>query len=98
MGDDPDQAVLPGAPLNVADLVEDSIHGGSHLMVHLLRIGAFHEIGLMIVAEQKALQLGPRDASQHRGTGDLLAVEMEDGKHHTVRAGIEKLVGMPGRR
>ncbi len=50
------------------------------------------------VPREQRRQLVVGDPGQHRGIGDLVAVEVEDGQHRTVGDGVEELVGVPARR
>ncbi len=50
----------------------------------------------MAVAAQERVEFRFRDAGQHGGVGDLVAVEVQDGQDGTVVDGVEELVGVPG--
>ena len=62
--------------LNPFDLSNDLIESGGHQLVHLRRFIPFHEMRCVTVAAQKLLQLFVTDARQHRGIGDLVAIEV----------------------
>ena len=38
-----------------------------------------------------------RQTGQHGGSGDLVAVEMQDGQHRAIARRVEEFVGMPTR-
>ena len=59
------------------------------------RIVAFEGVGLVSVAAHQSFKFGMRNARQHRGIGDFVAVEMEDGEHRAIGGGIEEFVGVP---
>ena len=75
----------------VADLVEDR----GHLLVHADGIVAFEEVRRVAVAAEQRFEFVLRDAREHRGIGDLVAVEMEDRQDRAVFRGIQKFVGVP---
>ena len=51
----------------------------------------------MTAAAQVLGQLLPVYPGQHRGVGDLVAVEVQDGKHGPIDGRVQELVRMPGR-
>jgi hypothetical protein len=61
------------------------------------RLPALHEVRGVPVAAQEVLQLLVRDAGQHGGVGDLVAVQVEDGQDGAVAGRMEELVGVPAR-
>ncbi len=63
--------------------------------MHHRRIVAFERERLVAVAAHQVFQLRMRDARQHRGIGDLVAIQMQDGQHRAVGCGIQKFVGVP---
>ena len=69
-----------------------------HQLVHRLRLVAFHEIRLVAVAREQVRQLLVADARQHRGIGDLVAVQVQDRQHRAVARRVQELVGMPAGR
>ena len=80
------------------NLIEHGIERRRHQLMHRHRLVAFHEVRFVAVALEEALQLLARDAREHGGVGDLVAVEVEDGQHGAVARGIEELVRVPARR
>ncbi len=72
------------------------IDGGRHLLVHGFGLVAFDEVALVAVAGEKRFEFGVRDAREHGGTGDFVAVEMEDRENGAVARGVEEFVGVPG--
>ncbi len=81
--------------LNRVDLGDHRIQSSRHELMHPPGLGSLDEIGPVAIADEQALQLLPRDARQHGGIGDLVAVQMQDWQHGTVAHGVEKFVGMP---
>ena len=59
------------------------------------RVIALDEIRRVAVAAKKRFQLVAGNAGQHRGAGDLVAVQMQDGQHRAVVHRVEKLVRVP---
>ena len=90
------RAAGAGLPLDVPDAPDDRVQGLGHRLVHGHRVVALDEERLVSVADHQRFQLGPADPGQHRGVGDLVAVEVQDGQHRPVVPGIEELVGVPG--
>ena len=90
-------AALAGGTLDGRDLLDDGIHGGRHGLVHAWRVVSLHEVGVVAVALEERQQLRLGDARQHRGVGDLVAVEVEDGQDGAVADRVQELVGVPAR-
>ena len=65
--------------------------------MHGFRLVTFHEIRLVAITREQTRQLFPTDAREYCRTGDFVAVEMQDRQYSSVRAGVEKFVGMPRR-
>ena len=63
--------------------------------MHRGRIVAFERERLVAVAAHQIFKLRVRNARQHRGIGDLVAVQMQDGQHRAIGRRIEKLVRVP---
>ena len=66
--------------------------------MHRLRVVSLDEARGVPVALQQRAQLGGRDAREHGGVGDLVAVEVQDRQHRAVVNGVQELVGVPARR
>ena len=66
--------------------------------MHGFRIVTLEREGLIPVATNQLFKLLVRNTRQHRGVGDLVAIQMKNGQHRTVRLRIEKLVGVPACR
>ena len=81
--------------LDGRDAVEHAIENSCGLLVHHRRIVAFERERLIAVAAHQVFQLRMRNARQHRGIGDLVAVQMQDRQHRAVGCWIQKLVGVP---
>ena len=56
---------------------------------------AVYEVRIISVAAQQLRQFIVRDARQHRGPGDLVAVQVKNRKHRAIARGIEEFVGVP---
>ena len=91
------KAVLAGVGLDGVDLVERLVERRRHQPVHLRGLVAGNEVRLVPIAPQQLRQLLVRDAREHRGTGDLVAVQVQDRQHGAVALGVQELVGMPAR-
>lgn len=86
-----------GVVLDALDVSDHGVERGGHELVHLCRIVALDEIGRIAIAAEQGFQFVARDAGQHRGAGDLVAVQMQDGQYGAVMDRIEKLVRVPAR-
>ena len=84
-----------GVGLNGLDLADDEVEGARQELVHLRRVVSFDEIGRVAVAAHQRVQLLVADAGQHRGVGDLVAVQVQNGQHAAVAHGVEELVAVP---
>ena len=56
--------------------------------MHQLGIVAVHDIGRPTVTFEKIFELLRRNSSEHRGIGDLVAVEMQDRQDSAIADGI----------
>ena len=88
-------AVPSGGGLDGGDLVERRVEGVRERPVDALGVVALDHVDRVAVALEQRGQLGLRDAGQHRGVGDLVAVEVEDRQHGAVDRRVEELVGVP---
>ena len=91
-------AVDPGAPLDLLDLVEHRVERGGELLVHRERVVTLDDVGMVAAAAQELAQLLARDAGEHGRVGDLVSVEVKDRQHRAVGRGVEELVRVPRRR
>ena len=91
-------SVRAGALLDAPDLLDDGVERRGHRLVHQRGIVSLDEVGRPAVAAQQLFQLLTGDPRENGRVGDLVAVEMQDRQHRAVGDGIEKLVGVPGRR
>ena len=92
-----DVAVVARLGPNLFDFRDHRVQHAGQLLMDVLRVAAFDEIGLVAHALEELLQLVLRDAGQEARVGDLVAVQMQDRQHATVASRIEKLVAMPTR-
>src|SRR5262252_10153427 len=91
-------AALARLLLNRADLRNDGVQRGRHLLMHLVWLRTFDEVGLVAVTDEQRLEVLVSNARQHGGVRDFVAIEVEDGQHGAIAYGIEKLVRKPGGR
>src|SRR4029079_13411327 len=89
------EALRPRFSLDSTDLDHDGVERRRHGLVHRGGIVTFHEVGEITEAVEERLQLRARNARKHRGPGDLVAVEVEDGQDRAVTSRVEELVGVP---
>ena len=76
----------------------DRVESRGHELVHRHRVVALDEIRRVTVAAEERFQFVAGNARQHRGPGNLVAVQMQDGQHGAVVHRIEKLVRVPAGR
>ena len=88
----------PCRVLDLGDVVEHGVERGGELLVHGRGIVACHEMRGVAVAAHQLGQLVGGDPGQHRGVGDLVAVEVQHREDGAVGDRVEELVGMPARR
>ena len=88
--------MLSRLPLDALDLLHSLVQGRCHQAVHRLRFMPLDEDGCPAAAAQELLQFLVRDACQHGGVGDLVAIEVQDRQHRAVGGGVEELVRVPG--
>ncbi len=74
------------------------IEGGRHPSVHFEGVVALDEMRRVAIPDEERFQLLTRNAREHRGTGDLVSVQMQDGQDGPVVYGIQELVRMPAGR
>ena len=72
-----------------------TVEGARQELVHFRRVVPFDEIWRVAVAAHQRVQLLVADAGQHRGIGDLVAVQVQNGQHAAVAHGVEELVAVP---
>ena len=85
------------ARLDVADLADHAIERRRHQAMHDRRIVTLDVMRIEAVSAQQRVQLVVRNACEHRGIGDLVAVQMQDRQHGAVARGIDELVRVPAR-
>ncbi len=66
--------------------------------MHRHRIVALDEMRHVTVAAEERLEFVARNARKHRGPGNLVAIQMQNGQHGAVVHRIEKLVRVPAGR
>ncbi len=63
--------------------------------MHALGVVTLHEVDLVAVAPQQALNVIVAVATQHRRATDLVAVEMQNGQHGAVAGRVEETGALP---
>ncbi len=91
-------AVLAGGALEGGDAVQRGVHRVGHGTVDGGRVVAGDMDRVVAVTAQEVVQLGLGQPGEHRGIGDLVAVEVQDRQDRSVVDGVEELVGVPGGR
>src|ERR1700730_1275641 len=66
--------------LNGFDFFHDRVERRSHELVHCVWFMPFNEIRLVPVTGKKLRQLRIAETGKNRGVGDLVAIEMQNGK------------------
>ena len=66
--------------------------------MHVLWVVAFEEVRLVAVAAQQIRDLVVGAPAQHRGAGDLVAVQMQDRQHCAVPRRVQKMDSRPRSR
>ena len=95
----PDRPCTPTGPLlDRADLRVARGERGREARVHVHRIVALEEVGLVAVTGHQTDDLLVGAPTQHRGAGDLVAVQMQDRQHRAVSRGVQKMNPLPRAR
>ena len=81
--------------LDLPDSGQDVVQHAGHLVVHVLRVGPGDEHRRVAVAAQQRVQLRFGDPGQHRGVGDLPAVQVQDRQDRPVPGRVQELAGVP---
>ena len=84
-----------GGRLDAGHLIEAMIHCGRHFGVHLHGFRAFDENRRVAIATKQFEQLGPGNAIEQSGVGNLIAVQVQHRQHDSVPRPVEELIGMP---
>ena len=90
---------VPGFPrlfLNITDTVKHNIESLCHNLVQNFGIIAFDKIRFVTVAGKQVSQFLVAHPRQNGRVGDLVAVEVQNGKDRSIGDRIQKLVGVPG--
>ena len=82
---------------DVLQIVDDAIECAGHELVHGLGIAALDEMRLVPITAEQVIELFVADARQYTRVGDLVAVQVQDRKHHAIGQRIQEFVGMPTR-
>ena len=81
--------------LDLPDPGQDVVQHAGQLGVHVLRVGPGDELRRVAVAAQQRVQLRFGDPGQHRGVGDLPAVQVQDRQDRPVPGRVQELAGVP---
>src|SRR5205814_2180991 len=81
--------------LDGPDFTDDHVQRLRQELVHRGRVVALDEVRRVAVTAHQGFQLVMVDAGEHRGVGDLVAVEVQDGQHAAVAGRVEELVAVP---
>jgi hypothetical protein len=65
--------------------------------MHDFRFVPRDDMGLITVTMEQRFQLVVRQAGKYGGTGDLVAVQMQNGQHGAIAHGVEEFISMPTR-
>src|SRR5579875_1176830 len=82
--------------LDCANLIHATLEDGGQLLVNQLRIVAFNGVRRPAVTAEKVIKLLAGNPRQYCRIGDLVTVQVQDGKDRTVPDGVEKFVRVPG--
>src|SRR6185369_3620654 len=66
--------------------------------MHRRRNVPFDKVRFITIAGEQLRQLIVADPCKYRRVGDLVSVQMQNRKNHSVASWVEKLVGMPACR
>src|SRR5690606_1481801 len=77
---------------------ERFVKGANHVLMHGKWITPFYENRIVAIALEQITQLLMRDAGQEGGIGNLVTIQVQNGEHRSIVAGVQKLVRMPRRR
>src|SRR6185295_6546120 len=88
-------AVAARGGLHALNFADRLVQRRGHELVHLRWLAALDENRGVAVAAEKLVEFLVADARQHAGVGVLVAVEVQNGEHGSVRGRVEKLVRMP---
>ena len=89
-------AVAPRLLLNRAGLGVACLERRREARVHVHRLVAFDETRLVTVPSEQARDLVVAAPAEHRGAGDLVAVEVQDGQDRAVPRRIQEMDPLPG--
>src|SRR5262245_31529004 len=89
------ESVAPGFLLDHADLVITRLEGAGKQLVYGGRIVSLDEQRLIPMAAKPPHEVSVAGAAVHGRPGDLVAVEMQNGKHGAIADRVEELVALP---
>jgi hypothetical protein len=74
--------------LDRADLCGYGVERRRHQRMHNLRIMTFHKVGLISISRKKVREFDVRHSAQNCRIGNLVAVQVQDGKDRAVTHGV----------
>src|SRR5919199_3816608 len=89
------KAVGAGIVLNGFNFLNDGVQGSCHQLMHGFGIGAFHEVGLVAIADEQAFYFLMTNSRQDCRVSNLVAIEVQDRQYCTIPYGVEELIGVP---
>src|SRR3954470_2525555 len=90
------EAVLPGFLLDCDDAIVAPVERRGDILVDVRRVVALHEERFVAVALEEGPDIFVALAAEHRGTADLVAVEVQNRQHGAVADGIQEAGTPPG--
>src|ERR1051326_4149744 len=79
------------------DFFNDGVERCCHELVDRLRLTAFDKIWLPSIAPEELFEVFITHAAKQCWIGDLVAIQVQDGKYSAISRGIQKLVRVPTR-
>src|SRR5262249_9462606 len=78
--------------LELSYVADRLLHGGSHCLVHAVRIRAFNEIRCPAITTKQIFEFFVADSGEQGRIVDLIPVEVQDGKYRAVANWVQKFV------
>jgi hypothetical protein len=94
-GRPPAEPLAPGLVLDGPDRVVAGVQRAGQRLVDRGRIVALDEARVVAVALEQRRDVAVAHATHHRGTRDLVLVEVEDRQHRAVACGVEEAHALP---
>ena len=91
-------SLQPGLVLDGAYFRDHGIERPGHELVHNVRFAPFYEIGIVPISCEELRKLAVGHSTQHRGVGDFVAVQVQDGQNGAVARRVQEFVRVPAGR